>query len=375
MISRVRRPRRPLLAGACALALTALLAGLLLAPQGALTGMATAIGLATPPAAGPSWQLKLAIHYLPPQTNRSQYLVALAEPGGTWLLGGSDLGGASLPEAELVRNGIPRSVPLPAGPRSWIAAASASGPGDVWAVTRFGGSVLRWDGSAWAVAPGGGWAKDVRFTGIVVTDAQDVWVFGTSALTQPGAGTWHFTGSAWTRVRGAASYIARASEAGPGDLWGIGGARAAGDPDRALLHYTGVRWVKATPPALAGFAYTAVLALSPVDVWVAGSVAGRPELGHYDGSGWTAYRMPGTVPATGFCRDGAGGLWVIAGSGTAPSQLRHRSARGTWTRAVVSRNPANQVLSCALVSGTTHAWGAGKSTAPGGSAAAGYRYG
>ena len=383
MISRVRRPRRPFLVCAGALATVALLAAL--APHGALTGMATAIGLRTPAAAGPSWQLKLAIHYLPPQTNRSQYLVTLAEPDGTWLLGGSDAGGSGAggsgagrdgrPEAELVRNGIPQSVPLPAGLRSWISAASASGPGDIWAVTSLGGSVLRWNGSTWAVEPRGGWSKDVRFTGVVTTDSQDVWVFGTRGRSHPGAGTWHFTGSAWTRVKGAASYVAKASEAGPGDLWGIGGARAAGDADRALLHYTGVRWVRATPAALAGFDYTAVLAIGPADVWVAGSVSGRPELGHFDGADWTAYRMPGTAPATGLCRDGRGGLWVVANSGTAPSLVRERSSGGTWTRAVVSEKPANQILSCALVSGTTHVWGAGKSSAPGGSAAAGYRYG
>jgi len=40
---------------------------------------------------------------------------------------------------------------------------------------------------------------------------------------------------------------------------------------------------------------------------------------------------------------------------------------------MVSANPADEVLACALVPGTTRAWGAGKAAAPQGSAAAAYR--
>jgi len=340
-----------------------------------VTGVSLGAPAAPGAAAGTAWRLRLAIHYLPPATNRSQYDVVLVESGRTWFLGGSDVGGHGSPKAEQIRNGVPRSAPLPSGPHSWITAASAPAPADIWAVTYLGGSVLHWNGAKWATAPRGGWKTGTRFTGIMAASPTDVWVFGTRGHRFPGAGTWHFTGTRWTRVQGAAGGIfqaSKASKAGTADAWAIGNAGSTGN---ALLHFGGSAWRRVRPPALAGFRYTHVLALAPADVWVAGSVAGVPKLGHFDGHGWRALAMPGKTAATGMCRDGNGGLWVIANSGASPSLVRDRAAGGTWTRAVVSSKAANEVLACALVRGTQRAWGAGKAVAPHGSAAAAYRYG
>ena len=138
----------------------------------------------------------------------------------------------------------------------------------------------------------------------------------------------------------------------------------------------GRRGVATGDPGRAGrLQLSRVLALAPRSVWVTGSLAGRPALGHFDGHGWTAVAMPGQVAATGLCRDGRGCLWVIANTGTAPSRVLHRSSSGTWTTASVSSRPADRVLACGLVPGTTVAWGAGQSSAPQGSAAAAYRHG
>jgi hypothetical protein len=104
-------------------------------------------------------------------------------------------------------------------------------------------------------------------------------------------------------------------------------------------------------------------------------VAGAPRLGHYDGRGWALLRMPGTTVASGLCRDGRGGLWVIANSGSSPSVVLDRASTGTWTRAKVSGNTADKVLACALLAGTQRTWGAGQAAAPSGTAAAAYRYG
>jgi hypothetical protein len=351
-----------------------------------LAGWAMAVALAVPAAAGghagaatqdPAatqrrWALRLAIHYLPPATNRSQYDVVLAWPGQTWLLGGTNVAGQGKPKAVRLRNGIPRSTALPTGAHSWITAASALSRTSIWAVTSLGGSVLRWNGSAWLTEPRGNWKAGTRFTGITAISQKNVWVFGTAGRRHPGAGTWHFSGTAWTRVRGAADGIFLASAATATDIWGIGNAGATGN---ALLHFGGSTWRRVRPAHLAGFTFTHVLALSRTNVWVAGKVAGIPKLGHFDGHGWAAVRMPGRTAATGMCRDGRGGLWVIANSGTAPSVVRERSAAGVWTKALVSQNAADQIVACALVPGTKRAWGAGRADAPSGTAAAGYRTG
>jgi hypothetical protein len=331
-----------------------------------------AIMLAVPVASAPTWKLQLAIHYLPPATNHSQYDVVLAWPGQVLFLGGSDIGGHGKPKAERLMNGIPQSLPLPIGAHSWITAASAPSRTDIWAVTILGGSVLKWNGSAWKTAPRGNWKTGTRFTGITALSSTNVWVFGTSGRRYPGAGTWHFDGTSWTRVNGVAGGIFQASAAARTDIWGIGNAGRTGN---ALLHFGGSAWQRVRPTALAGFTYTHVLALSRANVWVEGSVAGVPKLGHFNGHGWTELRMPGRTAATGMCRDGRAGMWVIANSGAAPSIVLDRSRTGTWTTSVVSQNTANEILACALVPRTTRAWGAGKASAPQGSAAAAYRAG
>jgi hypothetical protein len=337
-----------------------------------LAGWMLAAVLTVPAASPPVWTLRLAIHYLPPATNHSQYDVVLAWPGQTWFLGGTDIGGHGMPEAERIKNGIPHSSLLPAHEHSWITAASAPARTDIWAVTFLGGYVLHWNGSRWRAAPRGNWKAGTRFTGITAISTTNVWVFGTAGRRYPGAGTWHFNGTRWTRVTGPGGGIFQASSAAKTDIWGIGNAERTGN---ALLHFGGSTWRRVRPAALAGFTFTHVLALSRSNVWVAGLVAGIPKLGHFDGHSWRALRMPGRTAATGMCRDGRGGLWVIANTGRSPSVVHERSVHGTWTTAMVSANPADEVLACALVPGTARAWGAGKAAAPQGSAAAAYRTG
>lgn len=332
-----------------------------------------AVVFGVPAASPPVWALRLAIHYLPPATNRSQYDAVLAWPDQAWFLGGTDIFGRGKPEAERINKGIPHSFSLPPHEHSWITAASAPAPADIWAVTYLGGYVLHWNGTSWKAAPRGNWKAGSRFTGITAISPSDVWVFGTHGRRYPGAGTWHFNGTRWTRVTGPGGGILQASPVTKTDIWGIGNA---GGTSNALFHFGGKTWRQVRPAALAGFAFTNVLALSRANVWVAGLAGGIPRLGHFDGQSWTALRMPGRAAGTGICRDGRGGLWVIANTGTAPSVVRERSARGTWTTAaVLPASAGNKVLACALVPRTTRAWGAGKAGAPQGSAAAAYRTG
>ena len=322
--------------------------------------------------ASSAWTLKLATRYFPPASNHSQYDIVLLVRGRAWFLGGSNVAGAGVPEAEYRTDGRWFSAPLPAGTHSWIDAASATSRGDIWAVTYLGGSLLRWDGTRWTTERNGGWKARTQFTGILALSARDVWLFGASGRRHAGAGTWHLSGSRWTRVRGAAADLAQASAASPTDVWGIGGT---GGSVTALLHLRGTAWHRVRPAALAGFRYSRIAALSPRNVWVAGTVAGAARLGHYDGRRWTTLRMPGQVAATGMCRDGNGGLWVIANAGRGPSVVLDRSAGGTWTKAKVSSSAADELLACAWLPGTRAAWGAGKAAAPLGTAAAAYGYG
>jgi hypothetical protein len=321
-----------------------------------------------------SWKLKIAIHYLPPASNRSEFDVALQVKGAAWFFGGSNEGGTGLsrPKAERVMHGVPRSFPFPSGPYSWVAAAAAASPRDIWAVTYLGGSVLHWNGSAWQVVPSGHWKAGTRFTSIAVASRTDIWVFGDRGGGYPGAGAWRFDGTRWIRYGGLAEGIYQAAAAGPDDIWAIGGPRAG---TGSLLRFNGRHWRAVRPIALIGMRYSRITIFGRDDVWVAGTVAGEPELGHYNGRTWTSTGMPGTVPASWMCRDGHGGLWVVANTGASPSVLLRRSASGAWSKATVSSDGADQVLACRLIPRTGGDWGAGVSTAPDGTAAAIYRYG
>lgn len=342
----------------------------------ALAGTAAwGTGPASPPAARKAqWVPKLVTQY-EPATNHSQYLAVISGPADTWFFGGSNLAGPGVPEVARRIGGGFRFPALPPGLHSWIVAASAHAPRDIWAVTYLGGAVLHWNGAAWALAPRGGWRRaGTQFTGITAAAANSVWLFGAGSRRYRGAGTWHWDGAHWTHVRGIAGGIRQASAASATDIWAIGGI---GGSLNALMQLRGTAWRHIAPAALAGFRYSDLLALAPGNVWVAGSVSGIPKLAHYDGSRWTRAAMPGSVAATGICRNGGGGLWVIANSGKGPSIVRQRSAAGSWTSATVSSSSANEVLACALVPGTRAVWGAGKAAVlqgPG-TAAAAYGYG
>jgi len=316
-----------------------------------------------------TWTPKLVVQF-GSFSHHSQFGAVVVEHGQAWFFGGSNVAGSGTPKIAYRKNGHWQQPPpaLPSGLHSWIVAASATSPRDIWAVTFLGGSVIRWNGTAWQQATRGRWLSGTQFTGILALSAANVWLFGAAGPHHAGAGTWHWSGSAWSRVRGAAAGLAQASAASPTDLWAVG--------SRLLAHFNGTGWHLARPAALAGFRYRHVLALSPRDVWVAGSRSGAPALGHFDGRRWTAVPVPGPAAATAMCRDGTGGLWVIANSGKVPTGVLHRSAAGRWTFARVGSSAKDEVLACAWVAGTTAAWGAGRAAPPpGGTGTAAAVYG
>lgn len=318
-----------------------------------------------------SWQLRLVTQHVP-LTDHSQYVVVIAGAREAWFFGGSNLAGRGVPEVVHRIGGHWQFPDLPAGLHGWIAAASAQSTDDIWAVTYLGGALLHWNGSTWLRAPKGAWPAGVQFTGINAVGARSIWLFGARGLEHPGGGTWHWDGTSWSQVTGVAGGIRRASAVSATDMWAIGGI---GGSLNALLQLRGTTWLHLTPPALAGFRYSYVLALARANVWAAGSVAGTPKLAHYDGHGWTVLRMPGSVAAAGICRDGRGGLWAITNSGAGTSVLRERSAAGRWSTATVDSGVASQMLACAWAPGTSAAWGAGKTAAPNGTAATVYSTG
>jgi len=102
--------------------------------------------------------------------------------------------------------------PLPEGNN--LRAFWGSGASDLWAVGDFG-TILHWDGSAWASVSSGttNW-----LWGIWGSGASDVWAVGFSGIIL------HWDGSAWTSVpSGTTNPLYGVWGSGESDVWAVGG--------------------------------------------------------------------------------------------------------------------------------------------------------
>jgi hypothetical protein len=240
-----------------------------------------------------------------------------------------------------------------------IAAVSADGPGDAWAVSP--GAVLRWRDGRWTIAktwPLTGGPPGPYKSGISAISPTNVWVFGGGPF---GNGTWHLRGHAWTQVKGAGSTIFSASVVSASDMWAI-----AGTGLNVIVHYSRGAWRTVTSTALKGLVFGSIHA-SRSGVWVTASPAGksRLELLRLHGTRWTATHLPwklplsvldpGGLPFGCLSPDGRGGFWLSAYS-AGPNWLLHVSSAGRWTRVGLARDRAEGL---ALLPRSTSLWAVG----------------
>jgi hypothetical protein len=232
--------------------------------------------------------------------------------------------------------------------------ASASAPGNVWAVT-YQGAVLHFNGSKWAVKQFKSTGDLPReLTGVTALSATNVWVFGGPGATG-GLGTWHYNGKTWTPWKaGHAAGLERASAVSPSSIWAIGSATA---PYDTIDHFTGKTWGLVSAKALQGLQFRGIVALSDRNVWITASTATNvPCLLHYNGTRWTRIAAPKNVVLTELVPDGHGGLWLIGGGiGTNKTYIVHRSAGGAWG---VSAAPGF-VERLAAIPGASGLWASG----------------
>ncbi len=157
---------------------------------------------------------------------------------------------------------------------------------DLWAVgvAADGTHVLtaHWDGARWSYVPDAG-VSDGGLLTVATVAPNDVWAGG-DALLQLWDGTqWRDVSQSFSGVRGSLSAVSSS------DVW-LG---AAG----GMAHWDGATWQPVTTRQmdLAGHANAqigAVSALSPTDVWAAGTIGSgsatsAPLLVHFDGSAWS----------------------------------------------------------------------------------------
>ena len=225
-------------------------------------------------AAGPpgGWRMVAADHY-GSAANASGYATVVA-PGqhDAWVFGGTNPGAASSPVA-VHWNGLTwRAARLPAGLGSFISAASASSPANVWAVSSFGGYLLRWNGSRWSVARR--WPPGTGAACVTAISPADVWLFGATTRTGGRLGAWNYNGHRWARRR-----LARPTRsAGPAPSPGATSGRSRPPRKGGLVeHWDGRAWHQVRIGAvLAGTQLDDVLAVSRHSVWVLGNSPAAP---------------------------------------------------------------------------------------------------
>ena len=329
----------------------------------ALGAALTAAGLTLPaalPAQGaatPTWRVVSRLHY--GAANSYSGLLAVVAPArkNAWAFGGTDLSGATAgaPLAEHWNGTAWKRATLPSGLTNEIAAVSAPGSADIWAVSSLGGYVLHWNGTKWAVAKA--FAETPlpqELTGVTAFGPANVWVFGAPGA-NPGAGTWHLHGTTWTKVTGLAGGITTASALSPASMWAI---TAGSAPQDTIAHYNGTSWHKVTSPALSGLQFNGILARSASDIWLSAMNGTKPTLVHFNGHQWQRAAVPFTLSIGSLAADGQGGLWIAGDQvSTNHSYALHRTAAGAWSRTLLSTQAL--VGGFALIPGTTSAWAAG----------------
>lgn len=283
-----------------------------------------------------------------------------------WAVGsGRSVAFDGLPAAAYYNNGKWSASPLPRS-RYGIGAidtVSSDGPDDAWAAAP--GGVLHWHKGKWRFVRrwsfGDGGPPGPLMTGITALSPDNVWLF---SPTNYGIGAWHLHGRTWTPVRGAGRQIHVASALSAADMWAISGWGS-----NSILHYVRGIWRRVAGPAQQGLAFGAIFASSPTSIWLLANSAGKTglQLLHLQGTGWTAYKVPWSLPLTAFLPpqvgrasvspDGRSGFWITAVSTRAGQHwLLHFSSSHKWTKFATGLASIGTTV---RIPGKAALWGAG----------------
>ena len=230
--------------------------------------------------------------------------------------------------------------PVPAGTPT-LYGVWASGGSDVWAVG-IGGTILHYDGQAWAPVSVSGAAPTQTLSAVWGASSTDVWVVGeggvvlhgaangiareTSNTTENLTGVWgtgasevwgvsalgtviRRAGGAWT-VQGtdlAARVFYGIWLAARGDVWVVG--------DRVTLHNDGNAWATATNPLDIA---TSVWGSASDDIWSVGRAVapGTTFISRFNGVEWMAVTSPATTPLLAVRGTSATNVWAVGNGGT-----------------------------------------------------------
>jgi hypothetical protein len=208
---------------------------------------------------------------------------------------------------------------------------------DVWAVG--GGKqtlTMHWDGTQWSIIPSPNYVPGVSdFEQNVLYDveaisANDVWFVGFGGarydpdVYSDSTYILHWNGSQLNRAQasgyiyGVVRRLAGISILSAEDIWVVGTiSNVEGSSSQTLImHWNGSAWTTIPSPNSGQKAVlNSIQALSPTNVWAAGSTDGQSLTMHWDGSAWNT--VPGSPGNTLAAIDGLSEttLWTVGSSG------------------------------------------------------------
>lgn len=254
------------------------------------------------------------------------------EPGRNFLFGAdaSDAGHVWAVGRLIDRNGITNhSRVLRHDGTAWQPAPLSGFPGndelldvdavsanEAWAAgtsyPQFGRSatlVARWNGSTWTpeATPNGNPSSRNQLSGIAAAGST-VWAVG--SYIEPGSsvnrralilrrtgGTWQISPAPRVQVT---EFLEGVDATGSTDAWAVGWASndiSSAPAVPIALHWNGANWLSMPPPSTAGTQLSAVEALAPNNVWVAGQTLingylRQPYVAQFDGTSWHRVATP-----------------------------------------------------------------------------------
>jgi len=266
---------------------------------------------------------------------------------------------------------------------------------DAWAVGYSGADpvALNWNGTAWSSVPTpapSGSTPDWEFKGVAASSASDAWAVGEqstgkihdslyehwngkawSVVSGPNEGvlnavvdfsptnayafadfsTLQWNGTVWSVVPGAPGVLA-ASADGPDDIWGI-------YRNNQIIHYNGTSWTVTTLSEPSGTAFEGVVALSPTDVWVAGTNGTDALVEQFNGTSWQAVSVPSSFPGglQDITAQSASDVWVFSYTGTPELPITLANWNGSsWTTYTSPVPTDSSVALGSAASSPSHVW-------------------
>jgi len=335
---------------------------------GVAVGAALLLG-ASPALAASSWTV---VSVPPTGQNASLAGVTSTSDSDAWAVGSQNgRAGTGVGAKPLIDhwNGTAWSqVATPPAPQSTasLAAVSASGPADAWAVGRdqtnrsnFQPLAMHWNGTAWAVSPSAATALAGQIgDGVADISPTDAYAIG------GGLGSAHtglvaqWNGTSWTRLTvpqpsndNLASNFDAISADGPNDVWIVGTYELLVTPNEMqnetyTLHWNGTAWSVVLMPLEDPsnpnneFLFNSIKANSPTDVWAVGESfnaavpgSGTTLIEHWNGTAWSIVPSPSPGSAANLTgvttSNAANNVWAV-GYDTIPGTTQLQTLTLNW---------------------------------------------